>query len=394
MGTHDAAASAIGYRFQVQWAFLELLRGSREQPDRVLALELLDDVDWADDAGPGELLQVKHHLKEASLTDRSVDLWRTLQVWMDFPPAHRDDGPLLGIVTTAVAPDGTAAALLQNDDARDPLSAKKLLDAAAEKAESETTKAARRRWLSLPDSVRESMVDRIRVFASVGGIETLEEQIRAELRFALPPNGAEEFLGLVHRWWERVSLQLLLRQLSGISAADARDEVQRIRNQFADDTLPTLVQLSDIDELALFDAHKSRPFVQQLQWVKVSTVNLRKAVADYHRAVTQTTRWMDTNLLNPNEYQDFEDRLVDEWERAFANMIEDLGEDPDEAACVEMGRKLFRALQDSSTVTIRKMYSEPFYAAGARHSLADDMKLGWHRDWVARVEQLTVGAAH
>ena len=88
---------------------------------------------------PLELLQTKHHLKKAGdLSDGSVDLWKTLRVWAEAV----SDGPSLPrrtrfvLITTAKAPDGTAAAHLRpagaGPTARDPEVADQLLMTAAD----------------------------------------------------------------------------------------------------------------------------------------------------------------------------------------------------------------------------------------------------------------------
>ena len=49
-----------------------------------MSLETLDDVVFESDSNPSELLQVKHHLNhKASLKDKSVDLWKTIGIWID-----------------------------------------------------------------------------------------------------------------------------------------------------------------------------------------------------------------------------------------------------------------------------------------------------------------------
>lgn len=43
---HGAAASAVGYLYQVKWALLEVLRRAHDRPDHAISLEKLDDVAW------------------------------------------------------------------------------------------------------------------------------------------------------------------------------------------------------------------------------------------------------------------------------------------------------------------------------------------------------------
>jgi hypothetical protein len=78
---HDAAGSVVGYLYQTSWALLELI--SQKRADASLTLEMLDDVEWDADGSAAELIQVKHHATPGGLGNKSVDLWRTLNVWLD-----------------------------------------------------------------------------------------------------------------------------------------------------------------------------------------------------------------------------------------------------------------------------------------------------------------------
>src|SRR5215211_6080217 len=116
---HSAAQSAAGYLYQARLALAECLRYAYVDSDIEIAIEKLDDVSFEKDGSPLELLQTKHHLKRSGdLTDGSVDLWKTLRVWAE---ATKADPSLPGrtrlvLVTTAQAPDGSAASFLRPAD--------------------------------------------------------------------------------------------------------------------------------------------------------------------------------------------------------------------------------------------------------------------------------------
>jgi len=139
-------------------------------------------------------------------------------------------------------------------------------------------------------------------------------------------------------------------------------------------------------------AHESSPFVHQMRWVEYNQVNLRKAIVDYHRAVTQTVKWVAEDLIGLQELQRFEDNLRDEWARVFADMVEDLGEDANEATKISMGKQLLRQLRESTAVNVRSRYNDPFFARGKRQELADRGHVGWHPDFQARLEALLAPA--
>jgi hypothetical protein len=142
--SHTAAPAALGYIYQCRWPLLALLRDSGDRPDCQITLELYDDVAWDDNGTPTELLQVKHHINSArGLGDKDIDWWRTIQVWMDLHDPADGAGPKLAMVTTQLAPEGSAAAALR-PSARDAGLALQRLETAARDSRAEVTCAAGR----------------------------------------------------------------------------------------------------------------------------------------------------------------------------------------------------------------------------------------------------------
>jgi hypothetical protein len=65
-----------------------------------------------------------------------------------------------------------------------------------------------------------------------------------------------------------------------------------------------------------------------------------------------------------------------------------LPDEADEQTKADLGKALLRRLRDSTAVTVRSRYTDPFFARGKRHELADIQEIGWHPDFQQRLEQL------
>jgi hypothetical protein len=386
--THSAASSAIGYQHQTWWGLAELLRSGPTRPDCAISLELYDDVAWDRSGSPTELLQVKHHQQTTrALTDAADDLWRTLKVWMDGAHPEEASGPELLLITTQFAAPDTAVAALRPDSRNDEFALTRL-EQVAKSATAEGTRVAREQFLALSPAGRRTFISRVRVIDQSPHIHDVSAVVRASLQWALPTGHEDLFLAMIWRWWDEQALALLQGRLTSIDVGAAQAAIADIRDQFTRENLPTTVQLGDVDQHELTTKYRTHNFVQQMQWVAYPPRNLEKAIVDYYRAYLQTVRWLDEDLIGLSELSNFEDELVDEWEREFDWMLDLLDEDAEEIDKQKAGKEMLRQLLSQTGITVRARYNDPFFARGKRHELADKGKIGWHPDFEARLAEL------
>ena len=85
----------------------------------------------------------------------------------------------------------------------------------------------------------------------------------------------------------------------------------------------------------------------------------------------------------------YEQRLIDEWEHAFAAMEETLSEtnNATEGEKAKEGRQLFSDIEKRD-IRIRPKCQEAFIMRGSYHILANQLKIGWHVDFFDRLKQL------
>ncbi|MEJ7706164.1 MAG: ABC-three component system protein [Nocardioidaceae bacterium] len=404
---HSAASSAAGYLYQTNWALVDLLGKGHTRPDQAITLELHDDVAWTeveDTSDPTELLQVKLHTKSraAGLGDMASDIWKTLQIWMDRDDVGDPQGPELALVTTSVATAGTAAHALR-PATRDVDLAMARLTKAAEDSSSADTAQSRDAFLALTQSVRTNLLTRVRLLDGQMPTEELDVAVREALTWGLPTGGQQaenRFVAQVWHYWQDVAIDMLAGRRPSVSVTEVRTFVRELRNSYTTENLPTTVPLSSVTEEHA-QLYAGARFVAQLSLVDYAGPSLRNAIIDYHRAVTQETEWLSDSLLDVREMRNFEEELRFEWTREFGNMVQDLELDalsPEDAEATKRfaGRRLLNYLLNSTAVTVRAHYNEGFYGRGKRHELAghDDatQRIGWHPDFVERLEALAAGA--
>ena len=383
-----AAPSALGYFCQCRYALLEALRRLPEGERICIGIETLDDVVFETNGSAVDVLQTKHHVNaEATLTDASPDLWKTLRIWIE----GQADGTIprdaqFFMVTTAVCPDGTAAAYLR-PVGRDEKRALERLAATASTSTSDTNAPAYRAFSSLDDSGRLRLASAVLVLDGSPSIGQLDDRLRQAVFFAVERRFLDSYLQRLEGWWYR----RVLRHLNDCSAApilgeELESEANRVRAQLSDESLPVDddIMRASVDASGYMD----RPFVEQLNIIGVNQDRVLHAIRNYYRAFEQRSRWMRENLLYVGELDRYEERLVEEWDVLFQQMRDDLGDDAAEDEMICKAQILYKWVETGAHAPIRRGVTEPAIARGTYQMLADDMRVGWHLKFCERLQAL------
>lgn len=382
----NAPDSAAGYFYQARLALLECLRYIYGESGVEVAIERFDDVSFEKDGDALELLQTKHHIaRRGDLTDASADLWKTLRVWAE---AVKADPSLpgrtrFGLITTGAAPEGSAASFLrpagQPPVARDPEKAEALLIAAAAISTNAVLKQAFNAFQSLAPEMRRALVSAVEVLDRAPVLADLGSEIEKELK-ALAPRGkhaaARELLE--GWWWPRIFKALQAGETIPITELEAK--IDDIREMMKRDALPVDMEGAEppSEDLAAFD---EMIFVRQLRSVGTGDNRIQFAKRDYYRAFTQRSKWARLNLLFDGEMSRFEKTLVEEWEPRFYKMCDDLGDESDAMVVQRAGHELYHWVETQARFPFRNVTAR-FISVGSYHMLANEVRMGWHRDYL------------
>ncbi len=389
MASHNAAGQMLGYLYQVRYALNLLLES--EESDYQISIEKFDDIAFDRDGTPVQLIQVKHHTNPASLTDSSTDLWRTLNVWFD---AIAIDNTLLEhtdflIITTADAPDGSAADLIQKRKYHEAF--EKLKTVAGESG-NQTNLRFYGKFQNIDDSLLLRLITRIKIISSAREISDVEKDIQKQIRYSCKPEHVSLATERIEGWWFQECIK-------GLSSTDPTITTQRqlqakvyeITRQYGDDNLPIeFWDLDDVEEAELDP--KDRVFLEQLRLLQYQSRILRLALRDYYRASKQRSSWLRQGLVYANELDTYEHRLKDAWEHAFAQMQEDLEEydTPTEQEKIKAGKKLYSRVMEQD-IRIRQGVNASYVMQGTYHHLANSLSIGWHVDFFENLKHLLKG---
>lgn len=390
MTTFSAGPQALGYMYQARVALAMLLAAPDEA---VLRVEALDDVEitGAVEAGSLSLVQLKHHVQAATLTDASTDLWKSLRVWSEQAAQNKfalETTRILLLTTASVKPNSIASMLgASNRNIAD--ASKRMLEVCAASINKEL-KDAFIAFLALSDAQRIALLSSLTIIPKNPDIDSIKKDIHQLLRMAVRASFVIPFAERVEGWWfDRVVLHLLAKTAKyqdGISSFELHEQVAEIAESFREESLPI-----DFAELSLnsdeIEASIAKQYVVQLNAIQANPRTIRKAILDYHRAFNQRHRWLKDSLLLADELDGFEGRLRDEWERYFDHHCDDIDLN-DPTALIKAGKEILRWAELESSLRIRSRVDAEYIRRGSFHMLADrnPPEIQWHPKFTELME--------
>lgn len=390
MPNHQASEQMLGYLYQVRYALALLLEN--DNSDCQISIEKFDDVAFSKDDIPIQLIQLKHHIQhQGNLADASTDMWRTIKVWLDAISETPDilDGTNFLIITTATAPIDSAAFLLKKDSNRNP-------DTAYEKLKTVCFSSVNQAHQRYYDAFREAgedtvkqLIRQIYIIDCASNIIDVEKDILKHIRYSCIPKHQKMIYERLEGWWFKKAIDALCCDTPVfVNQNQVRSFIVSVSQEYADDNLP--IDILDTDDLqeGNFSANE-KIFQEQLKLICLGNHRMQLALRDYYRAFRQRASWVRNDLLYVNELGQYEQRLIDEWEHAFAAMEETLSEtnNATEEEKAKEGRQLFSDIEKRD-IRIRPKCQEAFIMRGSYHILANQLKIGWHVDFFDRLKQL------
>ena len=384
MSNHNASPQMLGYLFQVRCALALLLVDENEKAS--LCLEKFDDIAFSNDnVSPHVLIQTKHHVtNRGDLTNASDDLWRTLKVWIDHSAKHDISDIRFVIITTSNAPNGSASSLLRYDN-RDVEGAYQLLKNVAETSKNNANAGYYSAFLQLSEDKMLGILRNTTVIDAFVNIENVTNTIKKVLRYATRINFEDRVLERIEGWWFEQSIKALsASQPVFIAQGQVRSRIREVSEEYSPDNLP--IDIDFADDISINDLpDRERVFCEQLKLIAVKENRLKVAIRNYYRAFSQRNKWIKDELLYIVELEEYERKLVEEWESLFARMQDEVPENADEMVKQRAGMALYGTVEDKD-IRIRPQCSEPFVMRGSYHILANRLKVGWHIDFINRLE--------
>ncbi len=392
---YSAGPQGLGYIYQPRLALLKLV----EEPERTgVLIEGQDDLEFVEDGQNRSLGSLKHKATGENLTDLATDFWKSVRIWLErFDASGRSKSHLrFYLFTTAnVADSSFLRDFIQGTST--PIDVTKAsFEAAMSKSAAQLVGEIKGAYEALTGEERLDFIGRVSIFDASPRITEIPDLLSDRLLRPVRREHRQAVIERLEGWWS----DLAVRQIAGektdpIYGAEVSDKLSSIAEEYRSDNLPITFlgkRPEEIDTEA-----DNRLFVQQLRLLGTSTSRIQSAIIDYYRAFQQRSSWAREDLLVPGEMEDYEDRLVEEWQRYRDFVVESLGSDETEDKLVAAGKEIFRWAEfETSNLRIRERVTEPYVVRGAFHILANGRpspRVHWHPRFLERIETILEGAS-
>lgn len=381
----SAKEPSLGYIYQIKYSLLLILQSARNLQNPRVRIENLDDIEIGD-INILNLYQTKLHIKgTANLTDASVDFWKTIRIWSENITSNLIDAnnTLFNLITTQKVSEGTVLKSLMSHE-NDSLKIKSIilkLEQITLDSTNMTNQKAYTSFSKLTQIQKEQLVKNIHIYDNSISISEIDEQLRKELIFSSYPTHLDAFLEILNGWWLKKSIKLLTNEIEFIDSAELQVKIANIRDSFDADNLPNHFpdQLEITDEEV--QSYKEKHFLKQLDLIllNITSKTTKRAISDFRRAYEQRSKWIRLQLLNPDEEEDYDKRLIDYWKNIFDIMCDQADGGEDEKLQT-LGNSFYvkQFAERCPSIKIREKFNEDYLTRGSYQMLADSKKIGWH----------------
>jgi hypothetical protein len=377
---YSASEQGLGYIYQARFALLRLLTLPE---DNAVLIEKDDDLDFLEEGGGKSLASLKHKAVGDKVTDLAIDFWKSVRVWLG---AYNRDGRassnLRFFLFTTGEVSGSSFTRYLLPEAETPESTvREQAEAVLATTKSELIQKVRDDLLDLSEDERDDFFGRITIVDKSPRITDVPAAVIDGHLRTIRREFRQPVFERLEGWWSDVVIRILSGdRTAAVSGFEVSDKLSSISEEYKSDNLP--ITFRDRQPTGVDIDTDDRPFVVQLRAIQLTPARLRSAIIDYYRAFEQRSSWARENLLVSGEVEEYEDRLVDEWQRYRDVVFEVLEPDSAEEALVTAGRELYRWAEfETVHIRIRERVSEPYVVRGAFHMLANTRPLPrvhWH----------------
>jgi hypothetical protein len=378
------------YTLQIRHALYELLDCTG---DDTVSIEVFDDVAVEKDDGILEAVQLKSVLsKNNPISDRSVDLWKTLFNW------------LLAVQEEELVPDNTVFKLFiaanrkgnivnTFSDANCPKEAEEVWqkaqlefydnDGNEKKLGEQYAPYIRAFFNSVNQSSACKIIKNFKLITIDSKHTTVLFEKFCQKILIIPDDLLEYAFDYILGWIDKKTAeQIESNNVMSISYSDFKAQLVAITRELNQKL--SLKELAPKPSKEQIDNELSnlKSYIRQLDLIECDYTEKIEAISDYLRASTNRTLWAKRGDISENNLDNYEEELIKKWnnKRKIINLTEK------SLSLVEKGNLLYLKCKDNS-INMGHLTVPVFFTPGCYHALSEDLIIGWHPDYKKIIEK-------
>jgi hypothetical protein len=365
----------FGYSLQAI-RFLHLLLEA--PPGTLVSLEVFEDVGALAPNGGTVASQVKSGLVKNPLTDRSIDLWKTIANWVSAVEAGNLE-PSTTIFEIYVTRHrcGTIASAFHN--AHSEAEALAAIEAARAtlRGNGKTPRKLGNELAAYVSHVFDSdQAQLVRIILNLR-ISTARRDPLADLRPLVEtkwvrPESIDLVIQHAHGWLkERLDGLLHQRKPAIIADDDFIDEMRKFMPRC--DFRQIVVNMAGPPTPEQIAAERVKTYVRQLELIELEEEGTLEAINNYLRATVMRTKLSEDGIVHDDSFKDFEEALTSFWrnKRRQNHLTYPTHSE------IQRGQLLFSdcCLHRQK---LQGLELPEYFTPGSFQALADEMQIGWH----------------
>lgn len=353
------------------------------QPNQSVALEVFEDVGVIGENGVTLAEQTKSALTHNPVSDWAIDLWKTFSNWAD----AIKNGAIENVDTAFrlySAQKHTGNIVRRFSQANTLAEAKDAL----RQVNSEFRQKNKRATGSLKyienffDADFEVQARIVCQFSYESGSNNPVLELKNKLSLGLSEPIQDLACLYVLGWVQKEVIDLISKQMPAVVQAKKfrEDYAGFVRKHQNDSVLPIFSK--EPSDSVLEDAIAHMPkYVQQLELINADADLKIAAVSDFLRTSSEKTMWSDRSVVLPDSFLELDSELQKKWS-LDSRLVRLKNKGYSEE---DLGMILYlESIGHEHKIDTRHL--PRFFVAGAHHSLANLLKIGWHASYKSKMQ--------
>lgn len=372
--SENAAGQLMGYTLQFPRALYYL---TMCDPGEMVCVECLGDVAIEKEGVVMISEEDKSSIYNNPVTDKSVDLWKTLYNWVNsINSGEFISGKTIFLLYTNKK--GRKGIAEDFSEAQDKKQVNQSIDNAISKlSDLKVTHPIWNYYDHVINKNRAILESIVMNFELRVGSDTGHQEVKERLLANHVPEAQIDFMSDKLSGWLQKNI---LEKISNKTPAKVTWEeynqefslvFERIKKRELID-FTSIIEIEDVNE----QVKKSPKYLKQLEEIEEDEEGIIEAVTEYMKAETNRGKWIENGIIDEYVADEFEDRLHEQW-RNEKKLIDLTNAEKD---AVTRGKILLYTCKKKE-IRIRDMDPPSATTAGTYHYLADEPVLGWHPDW-------------